>query len=419
MIDVFDPALRSDPTGIYRTLRETGALHPTESGVQLVPRYADCARILADPDFGHGYTAGINPFRPGVDPASLPGSFLLLDPPEHGRLRSLVSKAFTMRAVEALRPRVVALVDELLDTALAAGEVDIVQALAYPVPLTMICELLGVPVADRALFGAWTHDISRGLDPDTVLAEEEKKARQVAVDNFADYFSGLIEYRRERPADDLLSGLVAVEESGDRLTVKEITDIGVLLLVAGHETTMNLISSGVLALHRNPQEIVPLRVDPVAAVEEMLRYDTPVPFPTRVALTDVEVAGQRLPRGTGFVLLLASANRDPQVFADPDRLDVTRFSGAKPPKQLAFSHGSHFCLGAPMARLESAIVFDRLCARTDFTVLTDEPEYRASISMRGPAALPVALRKRPSMSAAGRFGTARSRVELFEKIRRD
>ncbi|NKQ58655.1 cytochrome P450 [Amycolatopsis sp. K13G38] len=388
MTNVFDPALRADPFAAYRRMRETGRLHQSGFGIHLVPRYADCAEILADPAWGHGYTAGINPFRPGVDPSHLPGSFLLLDPPEHGRLRSLVSKAFTMRAIEALRPQVTELVDGLIDEALEAGEVDLVRALSYPVPLTTICRLLGVPPADRDLFGAWTHDISRGLDPDAVLSDEEKAAREKAVDNFAAYFGELIQHRRARPADDLLSGL-----AGTELTVKEITDIGVLLLIAGHETTMNLISSGVLALHRDPGQIPVLLADPAAAVEELLRYDTPVPFPTRTALEDVEFAGHELPRGTGVILLLGSANRDPAAFADPERLDLTRFRDSAH-RQLAFSHGPHFCLGAPMARLESAVTFQRLCARTEFTVLTEEPVYRPSVSMRGLATLPVALRRK-------------------------
>ncbi|MFJ8815213.1 cytochrome P450 [Amycolatopsis thermoflava] len=394
-MNVFDPALRADPFGAYRTLRESGRLHPTGFGIHLVPHYADCAAVLADPAWGHGYTAGINPFRPGVDPADLPGSFLLLDPPEHGRLRSLVSKAFTPRAIAALRPGITALVDRLLDDALEAGEVDLVAALAFPVPLTTICELLGVPVADRALFGGWTRDISRGLDPDAVLTDAEKAARAAAVEEFAAYFTDLIEQRRRAPSGDLLSGLVWAEESGDRLTVKEIVDIGVLLLIAGHETTMNLISSGVLALHRHPYQIAPLLADPATAVEELLRFDTPVPFPTRVAMRDVELAGQELPRGTGVILLLGSANRDPAVFTDPDRLDVRRFAGAAAHRQLAFSHGPHFCLGAPMARLESALTFSRLYTRAEVTVLTETPEYRPSVSMRGLAALPVSLRRKP------------------------
>ncbi|HVV12533.1 cytochrome P450 [Amycolatopsis sp.] len=394
MIDVFDPSLRANPFVAYRELRETAPLHETGFGIHLVPRYADCAAILADPAWGHGYTAGINPFRPGVDPSRLPGSFLLLDPPEHGRLRSLVAKAFTMRAVAALRPRVTEIVDGLLDDALEAGEVDLVRALAFPVPLTTICELLGVPVADRETFGEWTRDISRGLDPDAVLSDAEKAAREIAVDDFAGYFTELIAYRRDNPADDLLSGLVAVSESGDRLTVQEIIDIGVLLLIAGHETTMNLISGGVLALHRNPDQRAILADNPELAVEELLRFDTPVPFPTRTAMDDLEFAGKKLPRGTGVVLLLGSANRDPEAFDDPDRLDLTRFADAKH-RQLAFSHGPHFCLGAPMARLESALTFERLCTRTEFTVLTEEPVYRPSVSMRGLATLPVSLRRKP------------------------
>ena len=395
MTNVFDKSLRADPFGVYRKLRENGRLHASGFGIHLVPHYADCAAVLNDPDWGHGYTAGINPFRPGVDPADLPGSFLLLDPPEHGRLRALVAKAFTQRSIAALRPGITALVDRLVDDALEAGEVDLVEALAFPVPLTTICELLGVPVADRALFGDWTRDISRGLDPDAVLTDTEKSARGVAVEQFAAYFTDLIEHRRARPADDLLSRLVAAEERGDRLTVKEIIDIGVLLLIAGHETTMNLISSGVLALHRHPDQVEPMLTDPAVAVEELLRFDTPVPFPTRVALRDVELAGQELPRGTGVILLLGSANRDPAAFPDPDRLDVRRFAGEAARRQLAFSHGPHFCLGAPMARLESALTFERLYTRAEVTVLTDTPEYRPSVSMRGLATLPVSLRRKP------------------------
>ncbi|MEU5695110.1 cytochrome P450 [Actinosynnema sp. NPDC020468] len=392
MTNVFDPSLRANPFDLYRTLRESGPLHPTGFGINLVPRYADCSAVLADPAWGHGYYAGINPFRPGVDPRSLPGSFLLMDPPDHGRMRSLVTKAFTLRAVEALRPRITALVDELLDAAIEAGEVDLVRALAYPVPLITICRLLGVPESDQELFGRWTGAISRGLDPDAVLSEEEKAARQVAVGNFAEYFAELIAWRRTDPQDDLLSRLVTVEDGGDRLSVKEIADIGVLLLIAGHETTMNLIASGVYALHRHPDQRAVLAADPAlatVAVEEFLRFDTPVPFPTRVALTDVELGGVSLPRGSGVVLLLGSANRDPAAFDAPERLDVRRFA-SDGPRQLAFSHGPHFCLGAPMARVESAIFFRRLFERApDFEVLTDAPEYRSSISMRGLASLPV------------------------------
>lgn len=399
--NVFAPGLRADPFPAYRRLRETGRLHPTPFGTYLVPHYDDCTAVLGDSTWGHGYFAGINPFRPGVDPERLPGSFLLMDPPDHTRLRGLVSKAFTMRAVTALRPRVTEIVDELLDQAIEAGKVDIVTALAHPLPLITICEVLGVPAADRILFGGWTRDISRGLDPDALLTDAERSARTVAVEHFAEYFGELIAWRRDHPGPDLLSQLVEVEDGGDTLTVKELLDICVLLLIGGHETTMNLISNAVLALERHPDQRALLCADPglaSRAVEEFLRYDTPVPFPTRVALSDTELAGQRLPRGTGVILLVGSANRDQNAFPDPDRLDLTRFGGQSSARRhLAFSHGPHFCLGAPLARLECEIAFERLVRRAPgFRVLAEAPRYWPSVSMRGPAELPVALRPESS-----------------------
>jgi cytochrome P450 len=389
--DPFAPSARRDPAPVYRALREAGPLHEYRPGIHLVPRYADCDRIFGDPDFGHGYFAGINPFRPDVDPHQLPGSFLLMDPPDHTRLRALVSKSFTRRAVEGLRKRITATVDRLLDVALDAREIDLVADLAYPLPLTTTCELLGVPAEDHARFGEWASAISRGLDPDAMLSEQEKRDRGTAVTAFAGYFAGLIECRRRDPGPDLLSDLARGE-----LTDKELADIGVLLLIAGHETTMNLIAGGVLALGRNPGQLALLLENPghaTHAVEEFLRFDTPVPFPTRVALTDVEVGDRVLPRGTGFILLNGSANRDPAVFDDPDRLDVQRFApGRAAGRHLAFSHGPHFCLGAPLARLQSEVLFTRLLIRApNLEVLDTEPPYRAAVSMRGPATLAVRL----------------------------
>ncbi|WP_285498754.1 cytochrome P450 [Actinokineospora sp. NBRC 105648] len=394
---VFSPEVRADPSEVYRRLREAGPLHDYVPGIHLVPRYADCDAVFGDPAWGHGYFSGINPFRPGVDPARLPGSFLLMDPPDHTRLRSLVTKAFTQRAVAALVPRVTEIVDGLLDNAIERGEVDFVADIAYLLPLTTICELLGVPAADHEVFGRWASAISRGLDPDALLTEAEKAARAEAVVAFAEYFAALVAERERHPGPDLLSKLVAVAEGGDRLSVKEICDIGVLLLIAGHETTMNLIASGVLALGRAPEQRAILRADPglsAPAVEEFLRFDTPVPFPTRVAMRDVEFAGRELPRGTGLILLAGSANRDPEVFPDPDRLDVLRFDPARGGrKHLAFSHGPHFCLGAPLARLEATVLFERLMRRApDYELLDSAPPYRDTVSMRGPRSLPVRFR---------------------------
>lgn len=395
-LDVFDPALQADPFPCYERLRAAGPLHRRYPGIYLVPRYAECDAVLADPAWGHGYQAGISPFRPGVDLSALPGSFLLMDPPDHGRLRKLVSRAFTARAVAVLRARITALVDELLDQVIGAGDVDLVAALTIPVPLTTICELIGIPAADRAAFGRWAPHVTRGLDPDAVLSPGEITARTAAVQWFRDYFAGLIEERTRRPGTDIVSELAGVVAVGGELSAAELADMCLLLLIGGFETTSYLITGGVLALNRHPDQWNLLRQGTgmaSKAVEELIRYDSPVPFPTRVALTEAEVAGRRVPRGTGLILLVGSANRDPGAYADPDRLDLTRFAagnGVAP--HLSFSHGPHFCLGGPLARLEAEITFGRLARRTaQVTVLTERPEYRPGISVRGLARLPVRL----------------------------
>lgn len=393
ILDPFSPELRADPVPAYRSLRAAGRLHEFRPGIHLVPHYADCDAVFADPAFGHGYFAGINPFRPGVDPRTLPGSFLLMDPPEHTRLRASVAPAFTARAIAALRDRITETAATLLDRAVAAGEVDFVTEVAYPLPLNTICTLLGVPAADHARFGVWTAAISRGLDPDALLSEAEKRARVDAVGAFGEYFTDLVERRRAEPGADLLSRLAARTE----LQPSELVDMAVLLLIAGHETTMNLIATGVLALARHPGQREILRAEPESsryAVEEFLRFDTPVPFPTRVTLREVEFAGRTLPRGTGLILLVGSANRDPAAFADPDSLDVLRFAtGRGAARHLAFSHGPHFCVGAPLARLQGEVLFTELmCRAPDFELLDPAPPFRDSVSMRGPAQLPLRMR---------------------------
>ncbi|MGQ4615251.1 cytochrome P450 [Nocardia sp. R7R-8] len=389
-LDPFSPELRADPAPAYRSLRAAGRLHEFRPGIYLVPHYADCDAIFGDPAFGHGYFSGINPFRPGVDPRTLPGSFLLMDPPEHTRLRAMVAPSFTPRAIARLRDQITHTAITLLDRAAAAGEIDFVTDIAYLLPLTTICTMLGIPPADHARFGVWTSAISRGLDPDALLSDDDKHARADAVQAFGEYFADLITRRRAEPGTDLLTKL-ATETP---LPLADLVDMAVLLLIAGHETTMNLIASGVLALARHPDQRAILRDDPDSsrlAVEEFLRFDTPVPFPTRVALRDVEFAGKTLPRGTGLILLVGSANRDPAAFADPDTLDVLRFAGNHPtPRHLAFSHGPHFCVGAPLARLQAEVLFIQLMRRMpDFQLIDDAPPYRESISMRGPRTLPI------------------------------
>jgi hypothetical protein len=395
-LDVFDPALQADPFPVYERLRSAGPLHRRYPNIYLVPRYAECDAVLGDPAWGHGYSAGISPFRPGVPMSDLPGSFLLMDPPDHTRLRRLVSKAFTARAVATLRSRITALVDELLDAAIGAGEVDLVSGLAIPVPLTTICELLGIPAADRPAFGRWAPHITRGLDPDAVLSLGEIEARNAAFAWFRDYFTALIDERAKRPGGDVVSELAGIAASGGPLSAAELADMCLLLLIGGFETTSYLITGGMLALSRHPDQWDLLREAPgllPKAVEELVRYDSPVPFPTRVALTEAEVAGRRMPRGTGLILLVGSANRDPRAYREPDRLDLARFAGdGEVPPHLSFSHGPHFCLGGPLARLEAEITFGRLARRTArVTLLTDRPQYRPGISVRGLARLPARL----------------------------
>jgi cytochrome P450 len=401
-LNLYDPALRADPFPAYARLREAGPLLRRHPSIYLVARHAESAAVLLDPAFGHGYSAGINPFRPGVDPATLPGSFLLMDPPDHTRLRRLVSKAFTARAIGALRASVTALVDELLDEAIGAGEVDLVARLTVPVPLTTICRLLAIPQADRAEFQRWAADISRGLDPDGTLTATEIAARNEAVTWFNDYFTALVTDRRrlfdergEEP-EDLVGQLAAVAGDDGPLTVAELTQICLLLLVGGFDTINSMLSSGILALSRHPDQWELLRRAPHLAgkaVEEFLRYDSPVPFPVRVALTDTEIAGWQLPRGTGVIVVVGAANRDPRAYAEPDRLDLARFVGDQSvPPHLGFSHGPHFCLGAPLARLEGEIVFARLAGRVaDIAVPDGPPDYKGGGSIRSMTRLPTRL----------------------------
>ncbi|MEU5876904.1 cytochrome P450 [Spirillospora sp. NPDC047279] len=388
--DPFDPAFRTDPYAHYR--RFGPRLRRTEVGLWVTTSYEMCARVLRDPRFGHrpegagGFWSGQNRRR----------SFLTLDPPDHTRLRRLVSKAFTARLVERLRPRV----EEVVGTLLAdvRGEVDVISALAYPLPVIMISELLGVPAGDRARFKTWSDALARGLDPDFLLSEDEIARRDEARAEFVAYFTDLAEMRRKEPRDDLLSALVAVSDGdggtdGDRLTEEELLATCVLLLVAGHETTVNLIGNGALALLRHPGQLAWFREYPEqvpAAVEELLRYDPPVQLTLRAALEDVELDGAKLERGALVLLLTGAANRDPAVFAEPDRLDLSRYAAGpdEASRHLAFGLGIHFCLGAPLARLEGQIALGRLFER-DVEPIGGDLGYRDNLVLRGLDTLPV------------------------------
>ena len=397
LFNPLDPAFRIDPYSVYARLRAEAPIYQAPFGGWVLSRYADCVAVLKDPhassDFRNSDAFQAFVAEQGIDPNQtvLGGArpFLFLDPPDHTRLRGLVNKAFTPKVVEGLRPRIQQVVDELLDSVAEQKSMEVIEDFAYPLPVTVICEMLGVPTEDHETFKEWSRELARSLDPEELLPAEVVERRQRAVQSFAEYFTGLIEQRRKTPRDDLLSALIAAEEAGDKLTGEELLSTCILLLVAGHETTVNLIGNGVLALLRNPDQLERLAQDPSlarSAVEEVLRYDPPVQFTGRVALEDIDLGEATIPKGQQAVLLLASANRDPEVFPEPDRFDIARADN----HHVSFGFGVHFCLGAPLARLEGEIAFAALAQRLrGLRLLTEAPEYKENIVLRGLASLPV------------------------------
>ncbi|MCI3950023.1 MAG: cytochrome [Acidimicrobiales bacterium] len=394
--DPFDPVFRTDPYPVYARLREENPVHPSALGGLVVTRHADCLHVLRHPAASSD-ERNSDLFRAMQEAGEVDEElvdarpFLFLDPPDHTRLRRLVTKAFTPRTIERLRPRVQELVDDLLDARAGTGRIELVEDFAYLVPVQIISELLGVPPEDHERFKGWSRDLARGLDPDFILPPEVVEKRKEAIDAFSAYFLELIAERRRAPQDDLLSALVAAEDAGDRLTERELLSTCTLLLVAGHETTVNLIANGTLALLRHPDELRRLRDDPSiarTAVEELLRFDPPVQLTARVALEDMEIGGQTLAKGTSAILLLGSANRDEAAFAEPDQLDVGRTDN----HHLAFGFGTHFCLGAPLARLEGEVALTTLVQRfPGLALATDTPRYKENLVLRGLEELPLSL----------------------------
>lgn len=394
-IDLESPEVRANPYGAYRQIRERAPIlrSAVDHDTYILTRFADCEAVLRDPRWSS------NPaHRPVPDgpmdvrtSMSLTGANVLLfiDPPDHTRLRKLVSKAFTPRTVERLRPRVQEIVDEILEDAAGRGELDVVGELGYLVPVKVICELLGVPTEDVDQFGPWSSDASRLLDG--VLDEETTTRGLMGSMQIIQYLNELIEDRRAHPSDDLLSALIAAEEQGDRLTEDELRTTVLLLFVAGHETTMNLIGNGMYALLRHRDQFDRLRADPsliVSAVDELLRFDGPVHVTMRIATTELDVGGQRFEPGDQAVTLISAANRDPARFTDPDTLDIGRMDS----HHLAFSHGIHYCLGAALARLEGQVAIGSLVQRfPDMQIVTDPVEYREHFVLRGLKELRVSL----------------------------
>ncbi|SNQ51494.1 Cytochrome P450 monooxygenase PikC [Frankia canadensis] len=399
VLAAFAAARENDPYPAYRAIRAEDPLPGTDLGghrITLVTRHGDAGTVLSDPAFGHGYKDRISPFRPDGDADDGLESLLRTDPPDHTRLRRLVSRAFTPAALAGLAPDLTVYVNDLLDAALAAGDVDAVAALARPVPLRMICRLLGVPAVDEQIFCDWAETLIRGVDPDFLQTPEEIAARRRAARELDDYFRELIARLRARPGDDLVSRLVSVHLEQDALTGTEVLALCAVLLVAGLETTVNLISGGIRALALHPEQAALLRSDPSlvpAAIEEMLRHDPPVQFIPRTVLADTELDGRPLRRGDGVLVVTGSANRDPDVFDDPDRFLVTRYAGVTPAaRHHTFGLGIHYCLGAPLARMETEIIFRLLLVRTrDLTLPPGEPTYRNQSVIRGLATLPLHL----------------------------
>lgn len=387
-----DPGFAADPYAHYARLRGEGPAIRSPLGLLVFTGHEACAEILRDPRFGHGAYEQDSPFGTpdgGVDNGEQARSFLLLDPPDHTRLRGLVSKAFTARRIQRLRPRVEEIVAGLVAGGVARGSMDVIGDLAYPLPVTVISELLGVPPEDHERFRGWSDALARGLDPDFLLPEEQLAAQRTAREEFRAYFAELAARRRAEPAEDLLSDLVRLQAEGAEFSDAELLSTCALLLVAGHETTVNLIGNGTLALLRHPDQLAWLREDPErvgTAVEELLRYDPPVQLSGRQAFEDVEVCGQAVRAGEQVLLLLAAANRDPAVFPDPDRLDLARGTS----RHLAFGLGIHFCLGAPLARLEGEAALREL-TRHDLELTVDAPAYKENLVLRGLAGLPVRI----------------------------
>jgi pimeloyl-[acyl-carrier protein] synthase len=392
---VFNPYLPEviqNPYPLYHRLRTEDPVHLTPLGIWVLTRYDDVAFVLRDGRFGRGGFEARYREIFGVDPsqAGFALSMLHKDPPDHTRLRGLVNKAFTPRVVDRLRPNIQQIVDALIDRVRDTGRTELIEDLAYPLPVTVICEMVGVPVGDRERFKQWSLDVARSLDvgvmnPDPVLIEQSNRARR----DLAGYFRELIAERRQRPRDDLMTGLIAAEEQGDVLSEGELIATLILLFIAGHETTVNLIGNGVLALLRNPDELRRLQDDPgliESAVEELLRYDGPVQRTARTANADVTISGHPVQAGQMVVALLGAANRDPAHFPDPDRLDVARSEN----RHLAFGWGIHFCLGAPLARLEGQIAIATLFRRLPgLRLATDKVEWRETSVLRGLKALPL------------------------------
>jgi cytochrome P450 len=393
----FDPRLRTDPYSVYKSLREQAPVYWSEiMQTWLLTRYDDVYAVLRDQArFSSDRTRARNmfvqqleEFRQGSGPAGRTPTMLSLDPPAHTRMRNLVNKAFTPRVVERIRPHIQEIVDELLDNLPEPGRLDVVADVAIPLPVIVIAETLGVPAADRQRFKAWSADIANTLAGPFQPLDIMQRAQKSTIE-LAEYFAEQIKERRRAPREDLLSALVSAEEQGDLLSEDELLATCVLLLVAGNETTTNLIGTGMLALMQNPDQLALLQNDPGLigpAVEEMLRYDGPAQMTSRIATERLTLRGQQIEEGQVLLCILGAANHDPEQFPEPDRFDITRPAN----RHLAFGYGIHYCLGAPLALAEAEVSIQTLLRRLPQPELAGEPQWGASFILRGLKSLPIA-----------------------------
>ncbi len=397
--DPRQPAVIADPYPVFARLRAAAPVYRSEVlGGWVVTRFADVKAALNDPRLS---ADRITPFLHHMDRSGRPVPMLarivgnwavFTDPPRHARLRGLMNKAFTARAVARLAPSVTAIVDALIDALAGRDRIDLIADFATPLPVTVIADMIGVPAADHGLFKTWSDELATFVGSALRTADKYDRAERAAGE-MADYFRAAIAERRRAPGDDILSALIAAEESGDVLGEDELIACCVLLLFAGHETTANLIGNGIHALVRHGGELARLRRTPdlaESAVEEVLRYDGPTQAMTRIVREDIVLADVPIAAGDRVFLMINAANRDGAVFADPDRLDIAR----APNPHIAFGYGIHFCLGAPLARLEGRIALPALVNRLHGLALADDPpQWLDSLVFRGMHTLPLTVRE--------------------------
>ena len=396
LFNPLSPDFIRDPYPHYARLRSTDPVHVNAHGAFVLSRHADASLVMRDKRFGKDYVERqIRRYGPKImeEPVfrSMSHWMLQQDPPDHTRLRGLVVKAFTARRVEDMRPRIQHIVDQTIDAVIAQGHMDLIEDFAFRLPVTIICDMLGIPEDHREVFYKSSRDGGRLLDPVPLTPDEIKQGN--AGNMMAQmYFQQLFELRRKTPADDLITQLLQAEDDGSKLTNEELTANIILLFGAGHETTVNLIGNGLLALHRNPDQMALLKSNPALitnAIEEFLRYDSSVQMTGRVTLEDIEdLGGKRIPKGESVLCLLGSANRDPAVYPDrPDQLDITR-PNVRP---LSFGGGIHFCLGAQLARIEAEVAISTLLRRLPELKLDDaeNPRWRPTFVLRGLKEMPA------------------------------